>query len=267
MSQTFAALLTLQCVERGELALSDPIGTWVPQAPDPQARVLQVLAHAATLGGPVFRYDPARFASLTGVIQGCYELPYRKVIAAEILDRLAMIDAIPGRDVLEAPAAVRELFDDGDLARYAANLNRMAIPYRVDRRGRATRSDPPPAGIDAAQGVIASARDLAQYDAGLDDETIVRRSTLETAWTSTAVNGVSTPMGLGWFVQYYEGERVVWHFGATPEGYSSLILKVPARRLTLILLANSDGLSVPFDLHEGDVTDSLFAWTFLRIFI
>ena len=49
-------------------------------------------------------------------------------------------------------------------------------------------------------------------------------------------------------------------------GYSSLILKIPAKRLTLVLLANSDGLCSPFDLSTGDVTKSLFALVFLRLF-
>ena len=68
-------------------------------------------------------------------------------------------------------------------------------------------------------------------------------------------------------MQSYRGEQIVWHFGLVPDAYSSLILKVPARRLTLILLANSDGLSGPFSLQKGDVTSSLFAKTFLRLFL
>ena len=72
-------------------------------------------------------------------------------------------------------------------------------------------------------------------------------------------------MGLGWFVQSYKGERVVWHFGNVPNAYSSLILKLPARGLTFIVLANSDGLSASFDLPQGDVTKSLFASLFLKL--
>jgi hypothetical protein len=44
-------------------------------------------------------------------------------------------------------------------------------------------------------------------------------------------------------------------------------VKAPKRGLTLILLANSDGLSAPFSLEAGDVTKSIFARTFLRTFI
>ena len=53
----------------------------------------------------------------------------------------------------------------------------------------------------------------------------------------------------------YDDERL---FVADPQA--------AGKRLTLILLANSDGLSSPFDLPSGDVTKSLFAVLFLRLF-
>ncbi len=43
-------------------------------------------------------------------------------------------------------------------------------------------------------------------------------------------------------------------------------MKLPSRHLTFILFANSDGLSAPFQLDAGDVTRSLFATLFLRIY-
>ena len=42
---------------------------------------------------------------------------------------------------------------------------------------------------------------------------------------------------------------------------------MPGRDITLILLANSDGLSAPYTLANGDVTASLFAKLFLRLFV
>jgi len=72
-------------------------------------------------------------------------------------------------------------------------------------------------------------------------------------------------MGLGWFVQNVDGLQLVWHFGLVKDAWSSLILKVPNRDLTFILLANSDGLSAPFGLDSADVTTSLFAKLFLKM--
>jgi hypothetical protein len=68
-------------------------------------------------------------------------------------------------------------------------------------------------------------------------------------------------------VQEYNGEAVVWQFGQVIDGASSLVIKVPNLRLTLIMLANSDGLTAPFALDKGDVTASLFARLFLRLFV
>ena len=90
--------------------------------------------------------------------------------------------------------------------------------------------------------------------------------TLAAAWNPSFDRaGQATPMGLGWFVQFYRGERVVWHFGQVPNAYSSLLLKLPAKGITFILLANSDGLSNPFQLPAGDVTRSPFATVFLKL--
>ena len=107
---------------------------------------------------------------------------------------------------------------------------------------------------------------LGQFDAALDTYLLLDE-TRAVAWTPRMVGEKQQPTGLGWFVQPYNGELVVWHFGLIPNAYSSLILKIPQRKLTLILLANSDGLSAPFQLQQGDVTRSLFATLFLRLFL
>ena len=59
----------------------------------------------------------------------------------------------------------------------------------------------------------------------------------------------------------------MWHFGLIANGYSSLVVKLPSRHLTFILFANSEGLSAPFQLDAGDVTKSLFATLFLRLYL
>ena len=60
---------------------------------------------------------------------------------------------------------------------------------------------------------------------------------------------------------------VVWTFGIVPNAYSSLIIKLPERNITLILLANSDALAAPFSGSSWDVTASAFARTFLKLYI
>jgi hypothetical protein len=67
-------------------------------------------------------------------------------------------------------------------------------------------------------------------------------------------------------VQENTGVKMVWHYGWAPYAYSSLILKVPEKELTLILLANSDGASATFNLGDGNVLKSPFAVTFINLF-
>jgi hypothetical protein len=75
------------------------------------------------------------------------------------------------------------------------------------------------------------------------------------------------PPGVGWFVQTYNGQKVVWQFGAGENGSSSLAVTMPGPGLTLILLANSSGLVKSFPLAAGDVTASPFGKVFLGLFV
>jgi hypothetical protein len=55
--------------------------------------------------------------------------------------------------------------------------------------------------------------------------------------------------------------------GVADNASSSLVVTVPGRGLTLILLANSQGLVRPYPLAQGDVTASPFARIFLSLFV
>lgn len=268
LTATLTAALLGRCVEQNLLRIDDPIGKWAPAAELPNTTLRQMVKHAAPAFVTGFKYDPGRYALLARPVEACLQEPFRKAVAHHILDRFAMLDSVPGYDIATVPLELRQWFDEATLARYSRALQRMAAPYKINKSGKAVRSELPPAAVDGSHGIISSARDLARFDQALDSYSIITKpSILEEAWTTSVHNGVATPFGMGWFVQYYQGEKLVWQFGHSPDAYSSLILKIPGRRLTLILLANSDGLSAPFSLSDGDVTSSLFARTFLRLFI
>lgn len=263
LTQALAIVLLGTCAEEGRLNIDEPIIRWAADFPSQDETVRQVLAHAA---GGRFQYDPGRFAALTNVAQSCNPKPFRANVADSILERLAMTGSVPGQDLGTEGADARELFDASRLSRYESVVGRTAIPYRVDRNLRATRSDYRIRGLNAAEGLVSTVRDLARLDRALDDAVLLRPETLQVAWSPASFNGAVLPTGLGWFVQSYGGERLIWQFGYVPDAYSALILKMPARRLTLIMLANSDGLTTGANLDQGDVTASPFVKIFLRLF-
>jgi CubicO group peptidase (beta-lactamase class C family) len=269
LSAALAATLILQCAEERRVFLDDPAATYGVSLPPPGVTVRQLLTHAdPTSGGDEFRYDPDRFAQLGRVVETCVPQPYRKTIAVRLLEFLAMKDSVPGRDVQDEAVITQNLFAASVQQRYADVLERTALPYKVDKKGRSSRNtELPPETLSASAGVVSTVRDLARFDAALDSALLVRDDTLAAAWTNAiGRDRLPMPTGLGWFVQKYNGQTIVWQFGQTTNAYSSLMLKIPAQRLTLILLANSDGLSSYFDLASGDVTKSLFAVLFLRLF-
>lgn len=277
VSEIFASTLLLQCVEQRHLVLDEPISSLGLTQPEPGATVRGLLSHTAPDGSPApFVFSPDRFSHLTEVMEGCAPQPYRKSIAHRMLDGANMMDSVPGTDLADPNLTLPDgLFDPSDLDRYRQVLSQMAVPYRVDAKKRATRNtDLQPMPVTAANGLVTTAMDLAKFDKALtpldadDHSALLLPDTLNLAWTNAlGRTGTPLPTGLGWFVQSYNGEKLVWMFGSVPNAYSALVLKLPNRGITFILLANSDGLSSPFQLAQGDVTKSLFASVFLKLFL
>jgi CubicO group peptidase (beta-lactamase class C family) len=271
LSGTLAATLLLQCVELRRIGLDEPLSTYKLSAPEPTATLRGLLSHASpepVRGFEPYTYSLERFSHLTELMEWCAPQPYRKSVSHRVLNRLAMRDSVPGTDLLDPNLALPEgLFTTEELARYRSVLQRLAVPYKVTGRNKADRTELPTATMTASGGLVSTVRDLAKLDRALTDERIMLHDeTLAAAWSPVLDRaGQATPMGLGWFVQYHRNERVVWHFGQVPNAYSSLVLKLPTKGITFILLANSDGLSNPFQLQAGDVTRSLFATVFLKL--
>jgi CubicO group peptidase (beta-lactamase class C family) len=131
-----------------------------------------------------------------------------------------------------------------------------------------SRSVYPDATLMPSTGLVASTHDLAKFDIALKQGLIVKPETLAAAWAPPiGATGQPLPHGLGWFVQVYNGETIVWQYGLNENAGSALVMSVPARGITLILLANSDGLVKPFDLSTGDVMVSPFARVFVGLLL
>jgi len=268
LSQTFGATLLLRkCVDQWGAQLDDPVSLRSATFPEPLTTLRQLLSHTVP-GGAGYAYSPSRFASLTEVIERCAQAPYAVVLSSEILDRFAMLDSSPDRILATAPtAADAERFDAGHLARYANVAANMATPYRITS-GRPQRNiDVTATRVNASDGIISTVQDLARFDAALLNNALLAPATRDAAWTQSYANGEPLPTGLGWFVQNYHDEPIVWQFGMTRGGHSALIVKAPNRGLTFIVLANSDGLTAPFALESGNLTTSPFATLFLRLFL
>lgn len=269
VTQAVTGVLIGMCVDRHRLGVEEAIRDYVPSFPQP-ASIRHVLAHAST---GRFIYDATAFSALTNVVEKCMNMPFRVATATQILDPLTMRNSVPGLDLAGAAGFnLRALFEPVDAQRYESLLRGVATPYRI-RNGQYSRSEYPSYGLDAASGLVASAEDLATFEGKLDDldNIPLDKATLDQMWSQqfvdTGNSQTALPTGLGWFVQNASGVRLVWTFGHIPDAGSALIVKMPAKRLTLIMLSNSGGLAAGYNFERGDVTSSPFVKVFLRLFI
>lgn len=268
LTQLLTAEMVLGCAEERRVSLDDRALKYDSSAAEPDATLRQLLTH--TYGpreAPIFFYDPERLKPMTRVVRACEDGSYRKTLG-KLFRRLAMFDSVPGPDVLTLVPPAEGIPDPDDAERYKAVLARLAKPYAVDRRGRPTPSQYAATVLTPSSGAISTVRDLAEFDRALRNGDLLEAPTIEAAWRAPVnEEGQPLPHGMGWFVQIYRGERVIWQFGVEENASSSLMVHMPDRKLTVILLANSDGLVRPFPLDKGDVVASPFGRLVLRFFI
>lgn len=262
LTKTFGSTLLMQLVEKGQVALDEPMANYPPSryAPaitDPRVQIRHVLSHTSEgTPGQEFKYNGALYDMITGVIEKKYGAPFAQVLTRQILDPLQMTESVPGHNVIDNPELAR---------RYAPALAHFAMPYAFYGKGEIVAATYPGRDIGASAGLLTTVRDLAKFDVAIDRHVLLQPKTQELAWTAFVSNaGKTLPYGLGWFVESYRGERMIWHSGNWGSGFSAILFKLPARNLSMILLANSEGLSDPFWV-PGQTNP--FVCSFLRHFV
>lgn len=257
LTKTFASTIVMQLVESGQLDLSAPVADFGIVLPSPGVvRVKHLLTHTSEGDpGSVYAYNGDRFALLDRVIARASGESFGERVVRQILAPLQLTHTAP--NILD-PAAFR--LAGLDSTTFARNL---AQGYSSDGASRLSY----PRGFGTAAGLIGSAVDVARYSMAIDRNAFLRAETQARVFTPTvSTRGDTLPYGLGWFVQRVRGVRVQWHYGYWT-GNSSLIVRVPDRGLTFVLLANSDGLSRNTTLGAGDLLSSPAARLFLDAFV
>jgi CubicO group peptidase (beta-lactamase class C family) len=94
-------------------------------------------------------------------------------------------------------------------------------------------------------GVYSSVEDLAKWDRGLGQNTLLSAREMEPALTPVKVtdghaaepNGTPAAYGFGWFLNTYKGHQRMWHYGETM-GFRTTIQRFVDNKLTVIVLCN-----------------------------
>lgn len=272
VAKPISAVVALRLVERGLLDLNRPMNSFDGFSEfcaaaregggiffgdytcDARLTLKHVLAMSANgVPGTRFWYNPPSYSWASRPLAQVGQRPFSELTAALVFEPAGMTRSarIHRRLPLRTPL-------DTELAK----------PYHIDSvKALVLSEQPPPQGDGAAGGVISTANDLARFDIAVSSGRLVSPESRRLMWTpGHSPTGTVLPYGLGWFVREDTGERLVWHTGLWGGAYSALYLKAVDRRLTLILLANSDALQWPATLEEAAIERSPFATAFLAAF-
>ncbi|PQJ35428.1 hypothetical protein BSZ35_13165 [Salinibacter sp. 10B] len=281
LTKTFVGLLFLQLDADGIVDLENRISdmpkwrdfcTWLAQSGivfgrdlrcDVPITLRNVLHHRVNgTPGTRFLYNPIMDSRLSRYVEHVYGHP---------------ISAAEGRHNTMAQLVQKRILEPAGMTRTMASLWQrekadvffdMAQGYGL-QDGDYVQRRQPERHLAGGAGIVSTVRDLARYDVALDTGTLASDSVMNTLFDPpNQSDGTESPYAFGWYVQDYRGKRLVWHGGWDEEaGFSALYLKVPDRKLTLILLANSEVLHWGNPLDRAAVEQSPFAQIFLNRFV
>jgi CubicO group peptidase (beta-lactamase class C family) len=258
LTKPFASAILLQLSEEGRISLDDPVADYGIALQSPGViRIRHLLSHTSSgIPGTRYIYDGDRFSLLDSVIVRATGGSFATELVRRILQPLALTSVAPNPDAAAFGAT------GFDRTTYRANL---ATGYTYAKGTYAPT--PYPTIFSSAAGLTGSVLDLAAFSMALDRGDVISPSARDAAFTPTmSLDGDTLPYGLGWFSTRYKGERIVWHYGLWT-AISSLIIKVPSRGLTFVVLANTDALSSPYQLGAGRLDSSPWARAFLDAFV
>ncbi|HZV70086.1 MAG TPA: serine hydrolase domain-containing protein [Saprospiraceae bacterium] len=255
LTKTFASTLMMQLVSEHKIDLNAPVSDYgINLNENGTVRVIHLLTHTSQgIPGGQYQYNGDRYALLSDVIQSA---------TGESFDKLATEKIILPLDLQNtAPSDMRLAASDGfDTIRLKQNI---AQGYNSNGIQKVNY----PKNFSTAAGLISNIDDMLKYAASFDGNQLLADSLKEIMFSPMVSNdGKILPYGLGWFIQQKEGVSLTWHYGYWI-GMSSLMVRAPEKNLSFVLLANSDMLSAPYPLANGDIWVSPYAKEFLKSFV
>jgi CubicO group peptidase (beta-lactamase class C family) len=255
LTKTFASTVIIQLVKESKIDLNAPVSDYgVSLSESDTVRVIHLLTHTSEgVPGSHYKYNGDRYSLLSTVIQSASAATFHQLAAERITRPLGLQNTAPS----DMQLAALDGFDTIRLKQNTAQGYGSNGIQTVDY----------PKGFSTAAGLISNIDDMLKYAAAFDGNLLLTDDLKAKVFSPMISNdGKTLPYGLGWFIQQMEGIKITWHYGYWV-GMSSLIIRVPEKRLSFVLMANSDMLSAPYPLGNGDIWVSPYAKQFLKSFV
>jgi CubicO group peptidase (beta-lactamase class C family) len=263
LTKQFTATAIMLLKEEGTVRYDDAIGTYLPQLPAsargvtirmllthtsglwayedfvPDSQTTQVhdvdvpalIAHADSTyfpPGSAYRYSNTGYALLALIVERVSGKSFATFLHDRIFAPLGMNGTVA--------------YENG-----ISTVPHRAFGYTIDSAGVRRTDQSSTSAVLGDGGIYTSLDDLAKWDAALDAHTLVSADDQGEAWSSAVTTrGTRVGYGFGWFVDDGGYGLRLRHHGETT-GFTNAILKIPGRRLTIVILTNRSG-GEPWDL-------------------
>jgi CubicO group peptidase (beta-lactamase class C family) len=275
ISKSITAVAILQLYERGKLDLDAPVQKYCPAFPQKDSPITsrQLLAHLSGIRhynddgkgdvppdsarhfatmedslqlfasdpllskpGTQFHYSTYGYTVLGCVLEGAASQKYADFVRENVLRPAAMDHTQPDDFFAVIPHRTRWYHKDKSGA--VRNAGVLNSSYKI------------PGG-----GLISSADDMANFEAALLADKLLKRSTRDLMWTvAQPSDGKPSHYALGWFIADKFGVHTAGHSGGQ-QGTDTDVVIAPDRGLGVVVLANMD------NVNTSALGDSLFKIT------
>jgi CubicO group peptidase (beta-lactamase class C family) len=174
--------------------------------------------------GNKYQYSDAGYVLLALIIEKVSGLSYRNFLKQNIFSPLGMTNS----DVLDQTKP---------------KINNRVLGYKNNDGKNFEVFDYDPLNyIVGDEGVYSSIYDMAKWSRAWDEEILVNRKSLVEAMSPARLaNGRFGKAGFSWLIKKFRGIKIIYQDGSWV-GFRNIILKIPARKLTVIVLSNRTDL-------------------------
>ena len=196
----------------------DKIAGWEPTTRD-AVKLLVQQEHLRFAPGSSWEYSDSGYVVLADIIERLSGMKYADFLKRNIFDPLGMNHTV--------------VYDERK-----PRIPNRAISYDTWLGFYRDIDYTPLNNIYGDGNVNSSVQDLFLWDQALYTDRLIPRSLLQQAFTPATLNDQrQMPYGFGWYLGSYGSSATVYHPGSWV-GFQSMILRIPARRFSVIGLAN-----------------------------
>ena len=250
VSKQFIATGILLLVQDGKISLDDNVSKFLDGTPDTwkPITIRHLLTHTSGIVREAPGFDPLKIQNDADVIKTAYSLPLRFTpgekweycnvgyfTLAEIINK---VSGKPWPDFLHERVFAPLGMNSTRTTSMTELVTNRANGYSW-RDGRFQNSAIYFA-LRPSGAFLSTVQDLAKWEAALEAGTILKKPTLDQAWTPVKLNNGNThPYGFGWDLAPVAGHKQINHGGSLP-GFRAQLTRFVDDKLTVVVLTNGD---------------------------